>query len=93
MQQNYFEFQVEREAKYTAVNVSPHPSATASASNLVQVVIDTAAVPDLVTFKVLATADTGLIRASVAAARRWRFTPAMIGSRKVCQLFQTPVER
>jgi hypothetical protein len=91
--QQYFEFQVEREARFVAEDVSPRPASDASSANLVQVVVDTAGVPDLVTLRVLRAADTALVRAAITAAARWRFTPAMIGGRKVCQLVQTPVQR
>lgn len=89
----YFEFQVEQPATFLTTTISPRPDAKASDANLVQFVVDTAGLPVLETFKVLRRQDSALVRAAYGTAPRWRFQPATIGSRPVCQLVQTPLAR
>lgn len=90
----YFEFQVDKPATFIAdAQLSPRPAEKAPDANLIQFVVDTSGNPELVTFKVLSAADTVLLHDAYATAAKWRFVPATLSGRKVCQIFQTPVER
>ena len=74
-------------------DISPTPDVHAPPLNLVQFVVDTAGVPDLVTFKILRMADSALVRDAYKNAANWRYSPAIYANRKVCQVVQTPVRR
>src|ERR671930_203626 len=75
-QPQYFEFQVDEPAVLVSRDISPTPDAHAPALNLVQFVVDTAGVPDLVTFKILRMADSALVRQAYNTAGTWRYLPA-----------------
>lgn len=89
----YFEFQVDKQAKYVGdSSVSPHPSRTGSGA-LVQFTVDSTGMVQPQSFKVLRMNDSALVADARMVLARWRFTPAEVGGRKVSQLVQTEIVR
>ncbi len=89
----YFEFQVERPARYIPdASVSPSPNGKSAAQTLVQFVVDTVGVPDAKTLKILKEPAGGApVDEIKAAVLKWRYFPAKIGACAVPELVQTPV--
>jgi len=92
--QDYFEFQVEKQAASTN-NVKPeYPSSLQSAGVEGEVqakfVVDTTGRADMSTFAVLKSTNEMFSNSVRTALSRMRFIPAEIGGRKVRQLVQQP---
>jgi len=84
--------QVERPAVYVgAAGVSPHPASTGE--TVVQFVVDSTGAIRPSTFKVVRVHDVTLVEDAKRVLRRWHYTPAEVGGRKVSQLVQTAIER
>jgi hypothetical protein len=84
--------QVERPAVYVgAAGVSPHPASTGE--TVVQFVVDSTGAIQPSTFKVVRVHDLTMVEDAKRVLRRWHYTPAEIGGRKVSQLVQTAIER
>jgi protein TonB len=91
----YFEFQVEAPA--TVVPGSPAPTypkelraQKVEGRVLAQFIVDTTGRPVPATFKVLMSTHDAFSRAVRDALPQMRFTPAMVGDRKVRQVVQMP---
>ena len=97
--QPYFEFQVERPARFLADSVTLAPGSlypskgSAGDSTVVQFVVDTVGRPVIESFKVLHARDVQTAAELRGAVERWRYTPARRGSCAVRQLVQTGVAR
>jgi len=84
--------QIEKPAVYVgAPGVSPHPASTGE--TVVQFVVDSTGIVQPSTFKVVRVRDVTLVEDAKRVLRRWHYTPAEIGGRKVSQLVQTAIER
>lgn len=91
----YFEFQVEKQA--TPLPGSPQPpypsmlrSANVAGEVLAQFVVDTSGMVELDTFKVLKSSHDLFTQAVRQTLPQMRYSPAVVGGRKVRQLVQTP---
>jgi hypothetical protein len=83
---------MERDAMYVGGNdVSPHPATTGE--TVVQFVVDSMGAVQPSTFKVVRVRDVTLVEDAKRVLRRWHYTAAEIGGRKVSQLVQTAIER
>lgn len=92
--QNYFSFQVEKQAESTN-NVKPeYPPSLQSAGVEgevdAQFVVDTAGRADMSTFKVMKSSNDLFTNSVRTALQRMKFVPAEIGGRKVRMLVQQP---
>jgi hypothetical protein len=84
--------QMEKPAVYVgAAGVSPHPATTGE--TIVQFVVDSTGAVRPSTFKVVRVRDVTLVEDAKRVLRRWHYTPAEIGGRKVSQLVETAIER
>jgi hypothetical protein len=95
----YFEFQVERPARYVGDTLRPRPAADRFAARssdrralIVQFVVDTMGTPVPGTFHVLKAPSRALADGAAAAMPRWRFEPARVDGHVVAQLVQTSID-
>jgi protein TonB len=91
----YFDFQVEVQASLIPGTANPkypevHKAAKVQGEVLAQFVIDTTGMVDTSSFKILKESDPLFARAVRNALAEMRFTPALVGNRKVKQLVQVP---
>ena len=92
--QPLLEHQVDKTVEFitdTTIGAVPTMDFPTEPENLAQFVVDTLGRPDSLSLKFLKVRDPSIVRAVARVIRSWRFTPAMAGGRKVCQLVQTPV--
>jgi outer membrane biosynthesis protein TonB len=95
----YFEFQVERPARFVGDTLRPRPAADRFAARssdrsalIVQFVVDTMGTPVPGTFHVLKAPSRALADSAAAAMSRWRFEPARVDGHVVAQLVQTSID-
>lgn len=92
--QPLFEHQVDRVAKFTddaTIAAIPSMEFQTEPENLIQFVVDTLGRPDSTSLKFLRAGDTSIVKVVRRVITSWKFTPATVKGRKVCQLVQTPV--
>jgi TonB family protein len=94
-QQPFFEFQVEEAVTVAAGSGAPRfpdrlKQAGVEGEVLVMYVVDTTGMADVTTFKVLKSTHELFSQAVLDALPTMRFTPALVGGRKVKQLVQQP---
>ena len=88
----FFEFQVASQARWIPDSSAFHPIPKSQApQTVVQLVVDTAGVPDMATFKFLLKRDSASMEAMRRVAATWRFTPSVLNGCRVRQVVQTPV--
>jgi TonB family protein len=91
----YFEYQVERPVMSAAGGGAPvYPSSLKAAGiegqTIASFVVDTTGVVDASTLKIIKTTDQLFAQSVAAALPNMRFTPALIGGRKVKQVVMQP---
>ena len=99
--QPYFEFQVERPARFLADSVllapgTPYPSHAAPRGPdtvTVNFVVGTDGRPEVDTFRGVRVTNPALFVEARAAAEQWRYTPARLGKCPVRQLVQSNIAR
>lgn len=95
----WFEFQVDRPARFTtATSSGPRPDTTLAEPPphsadfaLVQFIVDTAGIPQPQSMKILVRPSALRVDAVAAALPGWRYRPAMARGCTVPQLVQTPL--
>ncbi len=91
----YFEFQVERPAKFVGDTATlPRPAthqSPATATLVVMFVVDTIGIVREGTLRILRSPSSEASDAVGTAYTTWRYVPAMLGGCKVAQMVQTEV--